>query len=159
MARELRRGYTFRPQGPIHLFKWHCIGNHGLGQPLSRISSNLCQCYKLQLLIMLSCAVNYPFLTELQSPLVKTLSAHTGKVSANPVSSVVLRDRHGEHLEMQIFASAIQHVGWIEKKNLLQEGWKKTTTDTWISSADNSHAFITSRYFLFSLTVPASGVK
>lgn len=89
----------------------------------------------------------------------KAISAHTGKVSANPVSSVVPTERHGERHEMQIFSSAIRHVGLIENKNLLQEGWKKTTTDTRISAADNTHAFITSQYFLFFLTVSPSGVK
>lgn len=89
----------------------------------------------------------------------KTLSAHTGKVSANPVSGVVLTARHRERLEMQIFSSVIQHTGLTENKNLLQEGWKNPTTDTQISSADNTHAFITSEYFLFFLTVPVSGVK
>lgn len=88
----------------------------------------------------------------------RTLSAHTGKVSANPVSRVVLTDSHGERLEMQI-SSVIQHVGLIANKNLLQEGWKKTITDTRISSADNTRAFITNQYFLFFLTVPASGIE
>lgn len=57
----------------------------------------------------------------------KAVSAHTGKVSANPVSSVVPTGRHGERHEMQIFSSALQHMGLIENKNLLQEGWKKPT--------------------------------
>lgn len=115
VAGELRRGYASRPHATLK-FNWHCIGNQGLRQVLSRTSCNLHHCYKLQLLIMFRYAINYPFLTELESPLCRLYQHIQRTVSASPVSSVVLTVSHGECLEMQIFPSAILHVGPIDNK-------------------------------------------
>lgn len=54
--------------------------------------------------------------------------------------------KHKEELQMQIFSSAIQHVGLIQNKNLLQELWKKIN-DARISSAEYTHVF--SHKFVF----------
>jgi len=60
-------------------------------------------------------------------------ATHSKKLSKSPVLQnyglhhrVILPDRHGERLEMQIFSSVTQHVRLFESKNLLQEGWEKT---------------------------------
>lgn len=150
MARELRIGYLFRPQVPVHLFKQHRIGNHGL-----RSSSNLCWCYELQLLITLTqqCS-KLPSFDWTTKPLLKLQSPQTGIVHAKLVSSTVLAR---EELKMPI-DTVILHVGLSGNKNLLQEGWKRTTS-AWISSAGNTHVFNHKFVFLLLLTFPASGVR